>query len=403
MKVAPWLAVVGLGEDGPDGLAGAARALIDGAEVLVGGRRHLAMVDAGGRSLLIWESPLSRTVEAIAAHEGRRVCVLATGDPMHYGIGVTLARRFGREALVVLPAPSAFSLACARLAWPLAETVQLTLHGRPLELVRAHLAPARKMLLLSHDATTPPAVCRLLCEAGYGASEIHVLCHLGGARERVLSGTARTLADCRADDLNTVAVVPRAEAGVVPLPGTPGLPDSAFRHDGQMTRREVRAATLAALMPFAGQRLWDVGAGCGSVAIEWMRSAGRATAIAIERDPARSAIIAENAAALGVPDMAIITGSAPAALAELEAPDAVFVGGGLAAGAIAGPCWEALPRGGRLVANAVTVESEQVLATLHGDLGGELVRMAVSHVRPVGGFSGWKPSMPVTQWRVIKP
>ncbi|MDE0046621.1 MAG: precorrin-6y C5,15-methyltransferase (decarboxylating) subunit CbiE [bacterium] len=401
--MAPWLVVVGLGEDGPDGLPGSARALIDGAEVLVGGRRHLAMVDAGARPALAWESPLSRTVEAIAAYEGHRVCVLATGDPMHYGIGVTLARRFGREALVVLPAPSAFSLACARLAWPLAETVQLTLHGRPPELVRAHLVPGQKMLALSHDATTPPTVCRLLCEAGYGASEVHVLCHLGGARERVLSGTAETLVDCQADDLNTLAIDPKADAGVSPLPRTPGLPDSAFRNDGQLTRREVRAATLAALMPYAGQRLWDVGAGCGSIAIEWMRAARHATAIAIERSPARSAIIAENAAALGVPRIGIVTGSAPAALAQLEAPDAVFIGGGLAAGTIAGPCWEALPRGGRLVANAVTVESEQVLATLHRDLGGDLVRIAVSHVRPVGGFSGWKPSMPVTQWRVIKP
>ena len=399
--MAPWLAVVGLGEDGPDGLSCAARALIEAAEVLVGGRRHLAMVDTDGTSTLIWESPLSRTVEAIAANEGRRVCVLATGDPMHYGIGVTLVRRFGREALVVLPALSAFSLACARLAWPMAATVQLTLHGRPLDVVRAHLVPARRMLLLSHDATTPPAVCRLLCEAGYGASEVHVLNHLGGARERVLSGTALTLSDCQADDLNTLAIIPEVEAGVIPLPLAPGLPDSAFRHDGQMTRREMRAITLAALMPHAGQRLWDVGAGSGSIAIEWMRSAGRA--IAIERNPARSAIIAENAAALGVPDIDIITGSAPAALAQLAPPDAVFIGGGLAAGTIAGPCWEALSRGGRLVANAVTLESEQVLAALHGNLGGELVRIAVSYVQPVGAFSGWKPSMPVTQWRVIKP
>ncbi len=399
----PWLVVVGLGEDGPDGLAVSARALIADAEVLVGGRRHLAMVDAGNRPALAWESPLSRTVEAIAAHEGRRVCVLATGDPMHYGIGVTLARRFGREALVVLPAPSAFSLACARLAWPLATTVQLTVHGRPPELVRAHLAPGQKILVLSHDATTPPTLCRLLCEAGYGASEVHVLCHMGAARERVLSGMAKTLVDCRADDLNTVAIDAKADTGVVPLPSTPGLPDSAFRNDGQLTRREVRATTLAALMPLGGQRLWDVGAGCGSIAIEWMRAAGQATAIAIERDPARSALIAENAAALGVPGIDIVTGTAPEALEKCETPDAVFIGGGLAAGAIAGPCWDALPGGGRMVANAVTVESEQVLASLHRDLGGDLVRIAVSHVAPVGGFSGWKPAMPVTQWRVIKP
>ncbi len=399
----PWLAIVGLGEDGPEGLSAAARALVGKAELLVGGRRHLAMVAGSTAETLAWESPLARTVEAIAAHEGHQVCVLATGDPMHYGIGVTLARRFGREALVVLPASSAFSLACARLGWPIAETVQLTLHGRPLELVHAHLAPDQKLLILSEDASTPPRVCRLLREAGFGESRVHVFCHMGGGRERSISGTADSLRGCRADDFNTLAVELKAGPGARPLSRTPGLPDSAFRHDGQMTRRDVRAATLSALMPFPGHRLWDVGAGCGSVAIEWMRAADRATAIAIERDTGRCAIIAENASALGTPGIGIVAESAPAALEGLEAPNAVFIGGGIAGGDIAGPCWEALGQGGRMVANAVTLESEHVLHGLHHRHGGELVRLAVSRAVPVGGFTGWKPSMAVTQWRAVKP
>ncbi len=399
----PWLAIVGVGEDGRQGLGAAAEALVDGAELLVGGRRHLAMVTPGAAETLLWQSPLSRTVEAIAGREGRPVCVLATGDPMHYGIGVTLARRFGPEALVIVPAVSAFSLACARLGWPLAETVQLTLHGRPPELLHAHLVPGQRLLILSHDATTPAAVCRLLRRAGYGGSLVHVLCRMGGGAERAMSGTADRLVDVEADDLNTLAIELRASPGVRPRSRVPGLPDDAFRHDGQMTRREVRAVTLSALMPLAGHRLWDVGAGCGSVAIEWMRAAERTSAVAVEKDGGRAAIIAENAAALGVPGLAIVRGSAPGALDGLDPPDAVFIGGGITGGDTARRCWEVLGPGGRMVANAVTLESESVLQGLRVRHGGELVRLAVSRAVPVGGLTGWKPAMPVTQWRAVKP
>ena len=398
----PWLSIVGLGEDGLDGLSAGARRLVDDAEVIVGGDRHLALLGATDKETVPWESPLKATVERLAGFEGRRVCVLATGDPMAYGIGVTLIRRFGREAVVVLPGLSAFSLACARLGWPLAETVQLTLHGRPFDLLHLHLTPGQKLLVLSDDRTTPAKVARRLTDAGFGPSDLRVLCHMGGPHERCVTCTAAEGPGDDVDDLNTIAIDLKAEPGTVALPRTPGLPDDAFRHDGQMTKREVRAATLAALQPMAGQRLWDVGAGCGSVAIEWMRAANRAQAIAIERHDGRRAMMAENAAALGVPTLEMVAGSAPDALSGLAAPDAVFIGGGVAGDGMVGSCWDALPAGGRLVANAVTLESEQALFAAFEHHGGELVRLAISRAEPVGRPQGWRPLMPVTQWRVVK-
>ena len=398
-----WLSIVGLGEDGLEGLNPAARALVDGAEVLVGGARHLELAGGNAAERLTWESPLKKTVERLEGLKGRRVCVLASGDPMAYGIGVTLLRRFGADAARVIPGLSAFSLACARLGWPLAETVQLTLHGRPLELLNAHLVPGQRLLILSEDATTPARVADLLSRAGFGPSRLHVLCHMGGPREHVVSVFASDGIGEDVDDLNTIGVELVAEPGTRVLARSPGLPDEAFEHDGQMTKREVRAMTLAALAPVPGARLWDVGSGCGSVAIEWMRAADRACAIAIERNAGRRAMTAHNALALGTPNLRVVAGSAPDALDGLEPPDAVFVGGGVAGEGVVAACWAALPSGGRLVANAVTLESEQALYHHQQTLGGELVRIAVSRAEPVGGLTGWRPMMPVTQWRTVKP
>lgn len=398
----PWLSLVGLGEDGLEGLSPAARELVDQAEVVVGGTRHLELLGETRAQTLTWESPLKKTVERLAELQGQKVCVLATGDPMAYGIGVTLMRRFGREAVFVLPGISAFTLACARLGWPLAETVQLTLHGRPLDLLNAHLMPGLRLLILSEDATTPAKVAMRLKEAGFGPSVMHVLCHMGGPRERCLSGTAAEGVEGDVDDLNTLAIELVTEPGAAVHARTPGLPDDAFEHDGQMTKREVRAATLAALAPMPGQLLWDVGSGCGSVAIEWMRAADRACAMAIERHEGRRAMTARNAANLGVPTLKLVAGSAPEALEGLATPDAVFVGGGVAGDGVAQTCWDTLAPGGRLVANAVTLESEHALFHLHERLGGELVRLSVARAAPVGGLTGWRPLMPVTQWRIIK-
>lgn len=399
----PWLAIIGIGDDGVAGLSPAARTLIDSAELLVGGARHLAMVPQGYADRHEWESPLSQTVERIAAWRGRRVVVLASGDPMCYGVGVTLARRFDRAEMTVLPQLGAFSLAAARLAWPLAECETLTVHGRPLDRLLLHLAPGRRLLVLSHDGSTPAAVAALLRAHGWGPSTMTVLEHMGGAKERVLTEAAAGWTEQLCADLNTVAIECRASPGARIFSRAAGLPDDAFAHDGQLTKREVRAATIAALAPLPGHLLWDVGAGCGSVAIEWLRAAPRTSAIAVEQVASRCDLIARNAAALGVPELRIVAGAAPDALADLPQPDAIFLGGGIATAALLDQAWAALPAGGRLVANAVTLEGEARLGAFHGQHGGALVRIAITRAAPVGKRFGWRPLMPVTQLAAIKP
>ncbi len=398
----PWLSIVGLGEDGLEGLSPAARALVESAELLVGGERHLAMVPEDGRERLAWSRPFGHRVEEIAGRRGQRICVLASGDPMSYGIGATLARRVPAREMTVVPAASAFSLAAARLGWSLAEVETLTLHGRPLELLHPYVQPAAKLLVLSEDGGTPARVARLLCERGYGASRLVVLEHMGGAREQVSESTAADWTGRETADLNPSAVDCIAGPEAALLPRTPGLPDNAFRHDGQLTKREVRAATLTALAPVPGQRLWDVGAGCGSVAIEWMRAAPRAPAIAVERHRDRLALLAANAAALGTPTLEIVAGEAPEALAGLAPPHAVFLGGGATREGLFEACWQALGPGGRLVANAVTLEGEQALVSWRGQVGGALTRIAVSRAEPIGGRTGWRPLMAVTQFAVTR-
>ncbi|MCG8597837.1 MAG: precorrin-6y C5,15-methyltransferase (decarboxylating) subunit CbiE [Kiloniellales bacterium] len=398
----PWLSIVGIGEDGLDGLSAAARALVEGAEVLVGGERHLAMVPEDGRRRIVWPKPLRAAFDEIAAHKPRRVCVLATGDPLCFGVGRMLLQRFPIEEVAILPSPSAFSLACARLGWSLPDVETLTVHGRPVAALQSFIQPGARLLILSAGSESPAAVAALLRERRYGRSEVTVLEHLGGAKESLRSSTAEDWPDDPVAELNSIAVDCRAEPGTPLLPRTPGLPDAAFRHDGQLTKREVRAATLAALAPVQGQRLWDVGAGCGSIAVEWLRAAPRAEAVALERRSDRMALIAENAQALGVPRLAVVAGEAPAALAELEPPDAVFIGGGATVPGVFEACWAALRPGGRLVANVVTLEGEAALLRWRQEIGGALTRIAVSRAEPVGGFLGWRPLMPVTQFAAAK-
>jgi precorrin-6Y C5,15-methyltransferase (decarboxylating) len=397
-----WLSIVGIGEDGLQGITPAARTLIKDAEVLVGGKRHLAMVPDHKADRMTWEAPLTRTVERIAELRGRRVCVLATGDPQSYGIGVTLGRCFEREEMTIIPHLGAFSLACARLGWPLQDVCCLTLHGRPAELLNLHVAPDQRLLILSEDRTTPALVAAALTGLGYGESPMTVLSRMGGEAESVESGTASGWHGPEVDDLNTIAVTCIAGPDARLISRTPGLPDDWFDHDGQMTKREVRAATLAALMPTPGGLLWDIGAGSGSVGIEWMRAADRAHAIAIEPKADRRARIAANAAALGTPQIRILDGKAPASLDGLPAPDAVFIGGGIATAGVVSTACEMLKPGGRLVANAVTMEGEQAMARYHSTLGGELVRLNIARLEPVGPYHGWRPLMGVTQWRLEK-
>lgn len=399
----PWLAVVGIGEDGVAGLSAAARALVDGAELLVGGERHLALVPEAKAERLAWRQPLADTIALIAARRGARVVVLASGDPLCYGVGAMLARHFAAGEMTVLPQPSAFSLAAARLLWPLESCVMLSLHGRPIEALRLHLAPGARLLLLTTDGDTPVQVAKLLAESGWGPSAITVFAHMGGERERRIEATAATWPLGRVAALNTLAIECKPGPGAQPLSRLAGLPDTAFEHDGQLTKREIRAATLAALAPLPGELLWDIGAGNGSIAIEWLRASRALHAVAVERDAMRCAVIARNAASLGVPELRVVHGAAPAALAGLPAPDAIFLGGGASEPALWDALWPALKPGGRLVANAVTLAGEAELLRRHAALGGELARLAVSRAEPVGGFVAWRPLMPVTQLVLAKP
>ncbi len=398
-----WLSVVGIGEDGLSGLSAIACSLVERAEAIVGGKRHLAMLPPDDpREKLIWTSPISDSIEEILRRRGQSVCVLASGDPMCFGIGVTLTRKIPISEMTIIPAPSSFSLACARLGWSLTEVETLSLNGRPPAVIQATIYPKARLLILSEGKETPAIVADILTKRGFSDTKITVLEHMGGSQERIIEGTAASWTTTELADLNTIAVECIADAGVVSLPRLAGLPDDAYHHDGQLTKREVRAITLSALAPTPGQLLWDVGAGCGSIGIEWMRSHPRCRAIAIEQNSTRLQYIADNAAALGTPYLQIVAGKAPAALKDLPQPDAIFIGGGATTEGLFEVCWEALPPGGRFVANAVTVESEQKLLQWHNQVGGELIRVAVQRAAPIGGFLGWKPMVPVTQWVVVK-
>ena len=401
--MSPWLSVVGIGEDGLDGLGATALEAIAAAEILVGGERTLAMIPPDARERRRWPSPFSALNSELRTMSGRRVCVLASGDPLCYGVGSTIARDFTLDEMRIHPTTSSFSLACARLGWNLPEVETISLHARPSAAFRAAVRPGTRIVSLTNDATTPRLVAEMLCEAGYGESRVVVLERLGGPAERVRETTARGYALEDVQALNTVAVECSAGADSPLLPRVPGLPDDAYEHDGQLTKRVARASALAALAPCPGHLLWDVGAGCGSIGIEWMRAARGARAVAIERDPERIALIERNAERLGTPDLRVVRGEAPGALADLDGPpDAVFAGGGLATPGLLDVCWAELPPGGRLVAHAVTVEGEQALADAHVKIGGELSRIAVSHAAPIGRFTAFRPALPVTELAVTR-
>jgi precorrin-6Y C5,15-methyltransferase (decarboxylating) len=397
-----WLAVVGMGEDGAAALAPATRALIASAQTLIGGKRHLALVPEGRAERLVWKSPIADSIADIAARRGRRVVVLASGDPMCYGAGAMLARAFASDEMIVIPAPSAFALAAARLLWPLESCVTLSLHGRPLEALALHLAPEARILALTTDGTTPARAASLLTGQGWGLSLLTVLEHLGGPRERRIEARADEWREARTADLNLLAIECIPSTRVRTFSRLAGLPDGAFDHDGQLTKREIRAATLAALAPLPGEMLWDVGAGCGSIAIEWLRAGARMRAVAVERDPARAALAARNAANLGVPDLEVVVASAPAALGALPPPDAVFIGGGLGDEDVFRSCWNALRPGGRLLANAVTIEGEAALVGIADRLGGSLTRIAVARAEALGGHRAFRPHFSVTQLALAK-
>ncbi|ROM96082.1 precorrin-6y C5,15-methyltransferase (decarboxylating) subunit CbiE [Pseudomonas brassicacearum] len=400
--MAPWLTVVGIGEDGFKGLGKNARRSLLGASRIFGGQRQLDLLPVCIRGeRLLWPTPFS--LEPVLAQPGEPVCVLASGDPMLFGVGASLARQVPSDEMLILPAPSSYSLAAARMGWPLQEVVALSVVARPIAALNAQLFSGVRLLVLSNDRHSPAAIAALLREHGFGPSRMSVLEHLGGESERRVDGIASDWTDPVIADLNLVAIECIAEPNTPRLSRLAGLPDSAFKHDGQLTKRDVRAITLARLAPVPGELLWDVGAGSGSIGIEWMRAHPSCRTLAIEADAGRQQLIEHNRDALGVPSLQLICGSAPQALAGLERPDAIFIGGGVTRDGVLDTCWAQLKPGGRLVANAVTLQSEMTLMAWREQHGGELTRIHVAQAQPLGEFDTWRQALPITLLDVVKP
>ncbi|WP_018138726.1 MULTISPECIES: bifunctional cobalt-precorrin-7 (C(5))-methyltransferase/cobalt-precorrin-6B (C(15))-methyltransferase [unclassified Thioalkalivibrio] len=396
---APWLNIVGVGAEGLAGLAPDARMALDTAATVIGGARHLEMLpERPGQERLVWPSPLETALDWIEARAGQPLCVLASGDPFWFGVGATLMRRFPAAQTCVWPAPSAFSLAAARMGWPLQQTRCLSVHGRPMEALRPWLHDGARLLILSRDGDTPAELAHWLTGLGFGDSTLTVLQSLGADREAAVRERAGAWPEVAIEALNTVALECRADPAAQVLAASAGRPEAQFEQDGQITKREVRAVALALLAPGRGERLWDVGAGSGAIGIEWMLADPANTAVAIEPRAERLERIARNASTLGVPTLRCIHGRAPGALGDLPPPDAIFIGGGLTTPGLVEHCIGQLRPGGRLVASSVTVEGDAVLAAAHERHGGELTRINVSRAEPLGGMAGWKPLRPVTLW-----
>ena len=399
-----WLSIIGIGQDGVEGLSPLAHSLISGAELVVGGARHLELAAQLIRhERLQWPSPLHDAFPEILARRGRPVAVLATGDPFNFGVGKQIAALVPADELLCVPQPSSFSLAASRIGWALQDAATLSLHGRAIEGLIRYLHPGARIIALSWDGSTPAKAAKLLVERGFGSSSLFVLEELAGPRERVTRHRADTFALAGVSPLNVIAIEVGAGPQNTVIGLSPGLDDDLFESDGQLTKREVRAVTLAALAPRQGELLWDIGLGAGSVAIEWLLRHLSLRAIGVEEREDRAARAMRNALALGTPDLQVVVGRAPDALAGLATPDAVFIGGGITDKGVFDVAWEALRPGGRIVANAVTLESETRLKEAFDRHGGELVRIEISKAKTIGSFHGWRPAMPVTQWRAVKP
>ncbi len=397
-----WLSLIGIGEDGIEALSPAARTLIAQAQLIIGGARHLALAGPLAAETMVWPSPLTAAIPQILARRGSPVCVLASGDPFFYGVGSLLAGQVSPDELQCFPAPSAFSLAAARLHWGLQDCTLISLHGREFERIIPALQPNAKILCLSWDETTPPRLAKLLKERDLGQSQITVLEAMGGQRERIRVSTAQDFDIEDINPLNLIAIEVAATVQSQILPCVSGLADSWFETDGQLTKREIRGIALSSLAPKRGELLWDVGAGSGSIAIEWLLCDPANRAIAIEARADRASRIARNATHLGVPHLRIITGTAPEAFTGLPQPHAIFVGGGVSNPCLLDAAYAALAEGGRLVANAVTLEGEAELIRRFKTRGGDLVRIETARASPLGAFYGWRPALPVIHWTVMK-
>ncbi len=398
-----WLTIIGMGEDGWEALSNRARLAIKSTDVIVGANRLLALLPKTRADIHEWPQPFSAVVEQIKPLRGRNTVILATGDPMNFGVARKLLEFIPFEEMEIIPQVSAFSLAASRMGWSLPDCDCFTIHGRPAANVEAFIQPSARLLILTEDETSIAEVCRRLITRGFGESKISVLENMGGVGERITNFVANANSNLDWSPLNVVSVHCVAGSQAKIFSRVAGLPDDAFVHDGQLTKREVRAATLAALAPAPDQLLWDIGAGCGSVSIEWMRVARGCEAFAIEHNEDRLKMIATNIDQLGTPRLKIIAGKAPEALDGLRAPDAVFIGGGVGNEGVFEAAWSNLKPGGRMVANVVTIEGEMHLYDLQEKHGGELVRMDVSTLTMVGPYRAMKPRMSVVQWRVIKP
>jgi len=399
------ISVIGIGEDGLDGLNPAAVALIEAAEILVGGARHLAKIPPGAARRLDWSAGFDATLDILDAHQDRRIVVLASGDPLQFGVGATLIRRFGGERVFVWPAPGAVSLTCARMGWSVPDITVVTIHGRAIENLHLHLVPNARLVVLARDGDSAHEVAKLLHGKGFGPSPMTVLERIGGAGEQRLTGVAESWSHGRTADLATLAIECVAGPHAKPWSRLAGLADAAYEHDGQLTKREVRAVTLARLAPLPGETLWDIGAGAGSVAIEWMRTDPGCRAVAVERDPQRAARIARNAANLGVGALNVVIDDADTALTNMSgSPDAVFVGGGLSVPGLLERAWARVKPGGRLVANAVTIEGGAQLAALKHRHGGDLVQIAIAREDTRSkAQTVFQPLRTVTQYLAFKP
>jgi precorrin-6Y C5,15-methyltransferase (decarboxylating) len=403
--MAHWLTIIGIGEDGYGGLGQNAREALGRAGTVFGGKRHLELLPSNIMAERIaWPTPFSDAYPMLRALRGQPVVVLASGDPMHFGIGATLTRFIEHDEMQILSAPSSFSLAAAEMGWPIQDIQLLSVHGRPVESLYKAFVPGARLLVLSNDGDTPAQVARMLSQSRFPSAHLTVLEHMGGDVERRIEGVSGAWNHPRCADLNVLAVdcgVPASSARAYSL--LAGLPDDAFENDGQLTKRDIRAVTLAHLGPLPGELLWDVGAGCGSISIEWMRAHPACRALAIEANEKRQSLILHNSRALGVPDLQLVRGEAPAAMAGLAMPDAIFIGGGVTDEGVMQTCWKSLKPGGRLVANAVTIQSEVALTGWRDTYGGDLTKLTVSHVQPLGSFDAWRAALPVTIYSVRKP
>lgn len=395
----PWLTILGLGEDGPEGLSAASHAALAAAEVIMGAARHLALLPDLTAQTIPWPVPFADGIPRLLALRGKRVVMLASGDPFWFGAGTSVMRHLAPGEWRALPAPSTFSRAAARLGWPLEDTVCLGLHAAPLTRLRPHLAPGTRLIVLLRDGAAVSELAAYLEAQGVGATQMTVMEALGGPREQVRRLPAAGFALTDIAHPVAVALEPAGDAAVPHRAS--GQPDSLFDHDGQITKRPVRALTLSALAPRPGERLWDIGAGSGSIAIEWLLAHPACQAVAIEADAGRADRLRANADRLGMDRLVLVRGRAPEALAGLPAPDAVFIGGGLSAALLA-TLWQVLPPGCRLVANAVTLESEALLTQAQADHGGSLLRIELAEAAPLGARRGWKAFYPVVQWSVLR-